>query len=149
MKTIHAVAAMFLTTATLMSGCASTESPPATSRSPSVTYGVVDAMDVTRAGGDGIGGNGIGLGTVIGGIVGGVLGNQVGGGRGKTAATIVGAVGGAVVGNEIGKSNKTGDTYQVRVRLDGGGNQTVTQESIADLRVGDRVRVENGRVSRY
>ena len=149
MKTGHAVAAMFLATATLMSGCASTDSPPVTSRSSSATYGVVEAIDVTKAGGDGIGGSGIGLGTVIGGVAGGVLGHQVGGGRGNTAATVAGAVGGAVVGHELEKSNRTPDAYRIRVRLDDGSYQTVTQDSMNDLRVGDRIHISNGRVSRY
>jgi hypothetical protein len=34
------------------------------------------------------------------------------------------------------------------VRLDNGAYQTVTQQSINDLRVGDQVRIENDRVSR-
>lgn len=40
---------------------------------------------------------GIGAGAVIGGL----LGNQVGGGRGRTAATIAGAIGGGLLGNHI------------------------------------------------
>lgn len=136
--------------AALMSGCANTN--PRSEASPSYPspsarssgYGVIEAIETTRASGDGIG-----VGTVIGGVVGGVLGNQVGSGSGKTAATVVGAVGGAVVGHEIEKSNKTQDAYHIRVRLDNGNYQTVTQDSINDLQVGNRVRVENNRVSRY
>jgi uncharacterized protein YcfJ len=41
-------------------------------------------------------------GTLLGGALGGVLGNQVGGGKGKTAATIGGAVLGAFAGNKVG-----------------------------------------------
>ena len=149
MKTVHAVVAMFLTTATLMSGCANTNSHPVTSQSYSSTSGVINSIDVVKTGGDGIAGSGIGLGTVIGGVVGGVVGHQVGAGRGNTAATVAGAVGGAVVGHEIEKRNNTQDAYRVGVRLDNGSYQTVTQDSISDLRVGNRVRIENDRVYRY
>jgi hypothetical protein len=39
--------------------------------------------------------------------------------------------------------------YQVGVRLDNGGYRTVIQDSVADLRVGSRVRVDNDRAYRY
>ncbi|MBA5690221.1 glycine zipper 2TM domain-containing protein [Rugamonas apoptosis] len=45
---------------------------------------------------------GIGAGAVIGGL----LGNQVGGGRGRTAATIAGAIGGGMLGNQIQEQQK-------------------------------------------
>lgn len=134
--------------AVLMSGCANTN-PPRSETSPSYPsaqssgYGVIKAIETTRASG-----NEIGMGTVIGGVVGGVLGSQVGSGSGKTVATVAGAVGGAVVGHEIEKSNQTQNVYHIRVRFDSGNYQTVTQDSINDLQVGDRVRVENNRVSR-
>jgi outer membrane lipoprotein SlyB len=53
------------------------------------------------------------------------------------------------VGHQIEKSNKQQDAYRIRVRLDNGGYQTVTQQSIGDMRIGDRVRIEKDRVSRY
>jgi len=152
MKTPQIVIATFLTVAALMSGCANTGSSPASSSSSysGTAYGVVDAIDVTRASSGGIGGSGIGAGTIIGGVVGGVLGHQVGGGTGQDVATVAGAVGGAVVGHEIEKSQRQQqDEYRIRVRLENGGYQTVTQQSISDLRVGDRVRIENNRVTRY
>jgi uncharacterized protein YcfJ len=87
----------------------------------------------------------------VGGIVGGVLGHQVGSGRGNDAATVVGAVGGAVIGNEIGKghSGSGPDSYRVTVRLDGGNTRSYDQASIGNLRVGDSVRVEDGRLVRF
>lgn len=151
MKTPQIIIATFLAVAALMSGCASTDSRPVSS-SPSYSraaYGVIDAIEITRGSSDGIGGSGIGAGAVIGGVVGGVLGHQVGGGTGKDVATVAGAVGGAMAGHQIEKSTKPQDAYRIRVRLDNGGVQTVTQQSTADLRVGDRVRIENDRVSRY
>jgi len=146
MKTPPIVIATFLTVAALLSGCANTDTRPMSSSSSysGATYGVIDAIELTRGSGDGIG-----AGTVIGGVVGGVLGHQVGGGTGKNVATVAGVVGGAVVGHQIEKSNKQQDAYQIRVRLDNGGYQTMTQQSVSDLRVGDRVRIEGDRMSRY
>jgi uncharacterized protein YcfJ len=51
-------------------------------------------------------------GAVIGGLTGAILGNQVGGGRGKTAATAVGAVTGAIVGDRV----QNGSGYQTQDR---------------------------------
>ena len=86
---------------------------------------------------------------MIGGLVGGVIGHQIGHGRGQTAATIAGAAGGAVAGHEIEKHSRDADeAFRVTVRLDTGAYQSVTQADIADLRSGDRVRVEGGRVYR-
>jgi len=153
MKTPQIVIATFLTVAALMSGCANTNSRPESSSSyySGAAYGVIDAIEMTRESSDGIGGSGIGAGAVIGGVVGGVLGHQVGGGTGKDVATVAGVVGGAVVGHQIEKGNRQQqqDEYRIRVRLDNGGYQTVTQQSMNDLRVGDRVRIENNRVTRY
>jgi len=114
------------------------------------TYGVIDAIEIASESSGGIGGSGIGAGAVIGGVVGGVLGHQIGSGTGQDVATAAGVVGGAVVGHQIEKSNKQQqNVYRIRVRLDNGGYQSVTLQSIGDLRVGDRVRVENNNVSRY
>lgn len=109
-------------------------------------YGVIDSINTVASNN-----SGIGIGTVIGGVVGGVLGNQVGGGTGKSVATAAGAVGGAMVGHEMEKNrnNANSTAYQIGVRLDNGNYENFTQEQIGNLRVGDRVRIENGRVSRY
>lgn len=107
-------------------------------------FGVVDSIEMTRGSG-----GGTGAGAIIGGVVGGVLGHQVGSGTGKDVATVAGVVGGAVAGNEVEKSNKQQDSSRIRVRLDNGGYLTVTQQGTTELRVGDRVRIENDRVSRY
>jgi len=148
MKSPQIVTVTFLAVAALMSGCANTDTRPVSSSSSysraSYAYGVIDVIEITRSSSDGIG-----AGAVIGGVVGGVLGHQVGGGTGKDVATVAGVVGGAMVGHEIEKGNKQQEAYRIRVRLDNGGYQTVTQQSINDLRVGDRVLIENDRVSRY
>jgi len=92
-----------------------------------------------------------GAGAVIGGVVGGVLGHQVGSGRGNTAATVGGAVAGAVVGNEVEKRRNTGEEvgYRVDVRMDNGGTRSEMMDYVGDLRVGDRVRIADGRIARY
>ena len=108
-------------------------------------YGVVESIETT---GSGVDPHNV-AGTVIGGVIGGVLGHQIGSGRGNSVATVAGAVGGAVVGHEVEESNKKRDLYRVRIRLEGGGYQTLMQDTLGGLRVGDRVRVENDRVSRY
>ncbi len=87
-------------------------------------------------------------GTLIGGVAGGVIGHQIGSGRGNTAATIAGAIGGAVVGNEIDKRQRQATRYRVTVRLDSGSSLIVDETRDLDLRVGDRVRIEDGHIYR-
>jgi outer membrane lipoprotein SlyB len=78
-----------------------------------------------------------------------VLGNQIGGGNGRTAATVAGAVGGAAVGNQVERRNKRDDeVYRVSVRLDNGSIEQFDYQRIDDLRVGDRVKVQDGQVHR-
>lgn len=92
-----------------------------------------------------------GAGAVIGAVVGGVLGNQVGKGSGRAAATAVGVVGGAVAGNAIEERNNSGygTVYRISIRLDRGGYRAYDVNSVGDLRVGDRVRLYNGQITRY
>ena len=88
-------------------------------------------------------------GTVIGGLAGGVIGHQIGSGRGNTAATVAGAIGGAVVGNEIEKKQEQAtQRYRITVRLDSGSSLIVEDTRDLNLRVGDRVRIENGHINR-
>lgn len=156
MKTNQTIAATVLVATTLLAGCASpgyqstsSQPYPASSQSYSTSYGVVDSIQMVNTN-NGNGNGGIGAGTVVGGVVGGLLGNQVGAGNGRTAATAAGVVGGALVGNQIEQRNRTQTAmYQVGVRLDNGSFQTVTQDSVADIGVGNRVRIENGRAYRY
>lgn len=93
--------------------------------------------------------NGV-AGTVIGGVIGGVLGNQVGGGSGRDAATVVGAVGGAIAGNQIQKNRnpEVRESVRVSVRLDNGAYRAYDMTSAGDLRIGDRVRIDNGQLFR-
>ena len=93
-------------------------------------------------------GEGSGAGAVLGGVLGGVLGHQVGGGRGKDLATVAGAVGGAFLGNTVEKNAKTSSVYDVRVRLEDGTFQTLRYETEPGVRIGDKVKIENGRAVR-
>jgi outer membrane lipoprotein SlyB len=105
--------------------------------------GTVDSINpVEKAG------QGSGAGALLGGVLGGVLGHQVGNGRGRDAATVAGAVGGAVLGNQVEKNNKTARSYEVRVRMEDNTFSTVRYEVEPNVRVGDKVRVEDGRLVR-
>ena len=111
-------------------------------------YGVVESIQYVPAT---AAPTGIGAGAVIGGVAGAAVGSQIGGGRGNTAATVLGALGGAVVGNQVQQNSRVGtpESYNIAVRMDRGGTQMVAQDNPGDLRVGDRARIENGRVYRY
>ncbi len=141
MKNICLILAMVAVA--VLPGCA--DQPYQSQPSASSGTGIVDRIEVVRKGDS----NNV-AGTVIGGIVGGLIGHQVGGGSGQTAATIVGATGGAVAGHEVQRRARgANETFRVSVRMDNGVYQTVTQDDITDLRAGDRVRVQGGRVYRY
>lgn len=106
--------------------------------------GTVEAIEVFRASDN----QPVNVGTVLGGLAGGVIGHQIGSGRGNTAATVVGAIGGAVVGTEVEKKRVQGSRYRITVRLDSGTTLIVEDTRDVNLRVGDRVRVDNDRVYR-
>ncbi|HJW56025.1 MAG TPA: glycine zipper 2TM domain-containing protein [Burkholderiaceae bacterium] len=153
MKKNQVIAATCFSAIALLVGCSTSGTSPMMSQYPSSSpsaantsaYGVVDSIQVMQSSS-----GASTAGTVAGGVVGGLLGNQVGSGRGQTAATVAGAVGGAMLGNEMAKNaSGGGQAYQIRVRLDNGSYQTIQQDSITDLQVGSRVRIENGRVYRY
>ena len=113
-------------------------------------YGVVDSIERVSQANTGIGGSGIGVGTIVGAVVGGLLGHQVGSGTGQTVATIAGAAGGAYVGHELeNRQQHAADTYRFTIRMDNGSYQALMQNTDAGFRVGDRVRVENGYLQRY
>lgn len=113
-------------------------------------YGVVQSIELVRQDSAGIGGSGIGLGTVAGAVVGGVVGSQVGKGSGATAATVIGAAGGAYAGHELEKrSRQQADAYKFTIRMNDGSYQTLMQSTNPDIRVGDRVQIDNGVARRY
>ncbi|HWI81940.1 glycine zipper 2TM domain-containing protein [Ramlibacter sp.] len=89
-------------------------------------------------------------GAIIGAVAGAVIGNQVGRSVGGTStrdtAAVLGGVGGAVVGSQVGRgaATGTGPVYRVTVQTDQGGTRVYDVPSSGDLRIGDRVRVDNG-----
>ena len=116
---------------------------------PAVEYGRVTNVALlnrgTRASGN------TGAGAVIGGVAGGLLGNTVGGGAGRIAATILGAVAGAAVGNSVENHNTpqyayAGPVYRVWIQTDSGVMRTYDVGANTDLRPGDRVRIDHGRI---
>jgi outer membrane lipoprotein SlyB len=147
MKTSHTLGAVMIAVSALITGCASHTSQPtnySTAQSDG-TSGVIDSIQVVR-----VDPATSGVGAVAGGLVGALAGNQIGSGSGRTAATAAGAIGGAVVGNSVERNrNQPYDTYQISVRLDNGDYRTINQDSAYDLRVGNRVRLVDGRIYRY
>ncbi|MGH8674925.1 MAG: glycine zipper 2TM domain-containing protein [Burkholderiales bacterium] len=91
-------------------------------------------------------GEGSGVGAVAGGVAGAVIGNQFGRGGTKTVARIAGAAGGAYAGHQIEKQVRTHKRYDVIVRMEAGGERTVSYESAPTWRAGDRVRIVDGRL---
>ena len=91
------------------------------------------------------------LGAIVGGIAGAVIGNQFGSGGGRAAATVLGGVAGAGVGNAIAHNNAgvvTQPGYRITMQTDRGDMRTYEVPATGDLRVGDRVRVDNGVIYR-
>ena len=156
MKSTSTIAALLIASTAVLSGCASTSLTPYNSggyntsgynnTNVSSGYGTIDSIQAVRSGSGTSGG-----GAVVGGLVGALVGNQIGSGSGRTAATIAGAVGGAALGNNVEANRNVGgqNMYQINIRLDNGEYRSVTQDSVYDLRVGNRVRMVDGRVYRY
>jgi outer membrane lipoprotein SlyB len=108
-------------------------------------YGVVQNIETVRAQSQTSGG-----GALLGGAIGAVVGNQFEHGNKRMFTTGAGAVVGALIGNEIEKNNKGArDIYRVTVRVDQGGFRSFDYASLDDLRVGDRVRIENNQLYRW
>ena len=119
-------------------------SAPVPQAGPRVEFGQVQSIDMVRAENQTSGG-----GALVGGLLGAVVGRQIGSGSGRTAGTVLGAVGGAVIGNQVEKTNRGAqDFYRVAIRTDHGQLRTFDYQQLSDLRVGDRVRVENNQVFR-
>ena len=93
-------------------------------------------------------GEGSAVGMITGGVVGAVLGHQLGGGFGKDLATVAGAAGGAYAGKEIEKRATTHKVWTVTVKMPNGHTSNFEYSSAPGFQVGDKVRVENNRLSR-
>lgn len=109
-------------------------------------YGTVRSIEQTQASAK----QGSGGGALAGALIGGVVGNQMGSGNGRAAMTAIGVIGGAIAGDAIERDGSGGGhtVYRVRVRLDHGGEAQYDFRELDGLKVGDRVRLENGRLHR-
>ena len=122
-------------------------STPSTRAPNFVEFGRVTGVEAIRTQEPG---RGTGAGAVIGGVAGGVIGNQVGKGSGRDLARIAGVVGGAIAGNAIEKNarTETRETYQISVQVENGSYRTYEVPATGELRVGDRVRIQNNELTR-
>jgi outer membrane lipoprotein SlyB len=141
----------------ILSGCASDSTPYNSGYSngyanngyntASQGYGTIESIQVVQGSSHTSGG-----GAIIGGLVGALAGNQVGSGGGRTAATVAGGVAGAAIGNNVERNRNATNgqqVYQINVRMDNGDYRQITQDSVYDLNVGNRVRLVDGRAYRY
>jgi outer membrane lipoprotein SlyB len=101
--------------------------------------GTVEAINLVEVKGEG----GY-VGAIGGGVVGAILGNQVGQGNGRTAAQVVGALGGAYAGRALEGQAKNSNHYEVVVRLQSGTAQAVSFATAPALKVGDKVKLNDG-----
>lgn len=88
-------------------------------------------------------------GAIVGGVAGAVVGSALSGGR--DAATVLGGAAGAAIGSQVGRTQApvgANPAYRVTIRTDSGGWRTYDVPAVGDLRIGDRVRVENGVIYR-
>jgi outer membrane lipoprotein SlyB len=96
------------------------------------------------------------VGGIIGAVVGSAIGKNVDNGHSRAGATVLGAAGGAAIGSRTGQNNDAntassgagGPAYRVTVQTDQGAWRTFEVGALGDLRVGDRVRVENNVIYR-
>ncbi|WP_332816392.1 glycine zipper 2TM domain-containing protein [Ramlibacter sp.] len=95
------------------------------------------------------------VGGIIGAVVGNIAGKHINEGDNRSAATVLGGAAGAAIGNRMGQRQEStaaagaaGPAYRVTVQTDQGQWRTYEVGALGDLRVGDRVRVENGVIYR-
>jgi len=134
-------------------------SAPMPAQGQQTQYGTVRNIEQLEAGGGSSARQGSGGGALAGALFGGVVGNQMGRGSGRAAMTAIGVIGGAIAGDALerqGNGNGYGPSgggerhtvFRVRVRLDHGGEAQYDFQDLDGLKVGDRVRLENGRLHR-
>jgi outer membrane lipoprotein SlyB len=122
----------------------------ATQQDPYAEYGQVANIEVIRS--ETRGAAPSGGGAVAGGLIGGVVGNQFGHGGGRAAMTALGLVGGALLGNNIEANNnapRAYESYRISVQTERGGYRAFDVPTPGDLRIGDRVVINGGQISRY
>ncbi|MDO9284576.1 MAG: glycine zipper 2TM domain-containing protein [Aquabacterium sp.] len=143
---VCSVSALALVTACASNPPRSVPYQPANTQAPyqAVQYGNVSRIDVVSASSRTSGGC-----AVLGAVLGAVVGRQIGSGSGRDVATGLGAIGGAVIGNTV-EARRKGDAevYRISVQLDNGSEVQFDYQRIDDLRVGDRVRLQDGQLHR-
>ncbi len=92
-------------------------------------------------------------GGLIGAVVGSVIGKNIDNGHSRSGATVLGGAAGAAIGSGVGRNNAPQPAgqqlaYRVTVQTDQGLMRTYEVGALGDLRVGDRVRVDNGVIYR-
>ena len=133
-----------LAAATVLAGCASSQSGSAYERRQarqemSVRLGVVESVRRVT-----IEGTKSPVGAVAGAGLGGLAGRNLGRGRGSTAGAIVGAVIGGVAGSAVEEQVTKKEGLEITVKLDSGELIAVTQEADETFHPGERVRVLRG-----
>ena len=147
-----------LTSVSLLAACASTPfyENQQTAYSPQpvdpgarvyAEYGQVEnigTVQIAKRGGES------GVGAILGAVIGGVVGNRFGAGTGRALATTAGVVGGGLAGNAVEKNRneRDGEVYRVQVRFEDGSVRSFDFQRIDDLRVGDRVKYQDGQIHR-
>jgi outer membrane lipoprotein SlyB len=116
-------------------------------------YGRVSNIQFFQAGPAASGQNvpGAVIGAVAGALVGNMVGRSLGGVSARDTSTVLGGVGGAVIGSQAGRGAPGPATpvYRITVQSDQGVMRFFDVPSPGDLRIGDRVRVDNGVISHY
>ena len=133
-----------LAAATVLAGCASSQSGSAYERRQarqemSVRLGVVESVRRVT-----LEGTKSPVGAVAGAGLGGLAGSNIGRGRGSTAGAIVGAVIGGVAGSAVEEQVTKKEGLEITVKLDSGELIAVTQEADETFHPGERVRVLRG-----
>ncbi len=117
---------------------------------PSLVWGRIARIEYVPPGATTAGNPNL-IGAVVGGVAGAALGRTIGEGSGRDVATVLGGVAGAAVGSQVGRNASgvtTTPSYRIAVQSDQGAVYTYEVASAGELKVGDRVRVENNVISR-
>lgn len=89
------------------------------------------------------------VGGILGAVVGSVLGKNIDNGHSRAGTTVLGGAAGAAIGSGIGRGQPqqqagAAPAWRISVQTDQGQWRTYEVTAPGDLRVGDRVRIENG-----
>ncbi len=148
-----AMAAAALVTAACSNMPMMGQQPPMTTVStapPGLVWGRIARIEYVPPGATTAGNPNL-IGAVVGGVAGAALGHTIGSGSGRDVATVLGGVAGAAVGSQVGRNASgvtTTPSYRIAVQSDQGAVYTYEVASAGELKVGDRVRVENNVISR-